>query len=209
MLYNLKTNLNNLNFANYLICNLSKYIKILTINNYKNNFKISLKDNSDLLKVIFFFKKHTKFQYSNLADMFGIDLLFLSNNNELKKKRYHIYYNLLSLRYNNRIIIEIAITSDNRILSLSRIFNCAGWLEREILDMYGIYFIDNKDLRRILTDYGFEGYPLRKDFPLTGYIEIRYDDTNKRIVYEPLEISQEFRFFDFKSPWEQIENIYN
>ena len=125
-----------------------------------------------------------------------------------KNNRFQVVYALLSVRYNSRIRINLFVDEFKQVPSVVSIFNSAGWLERETWDMFGIFFKNNKDLRRILTDYGFDGFPLRKDFPLSGYIELRYDDSLKRIVYEPLEITQEFRFFDFTSPWEQIKNIY-
>lgn len=194
-------NLQSIDFANYLICNLSKYIKTLTINNYKNNFNLLLENNADILKVIFFLKKHTQCQFLVLSDIFGIDML-------TKDKRFRVAYNLLSIRFNCRIRLSVLLDETEKVPTITHIYNSACWLEREVWDMFGIYFNENADLRRILTDYGFEGFPLRKDFPLSGFIEVRYDDSFKRIVYEPLEITQEFRFFDFKSPWEQIKNLY-
>lgn len=196
-----KQTLQSVDFANYLICNLSKYIKTLTINNYKNNFNLLLADNADILKVITFFKKHTQCQFLVLSDIFGIDML-------VKDKRFRVAYNLLSIRFNCRVRLSVLLNESERVPTITHIYNSASWLEREVWDMFGIYFNGNTDLRRILTDYGFEGFPLRKDFPLSGFIEVRYDDSFKRIVYEPLEITQEFRFFDFKSPWEQIKNLY-
>lgn len=120
-----------------------------------------------------------------------------------KTNRFELIYNLLSIKYNIRVFLKTYTSA--YITSLSSIFNSSNWIERECWDMFGIFFINHLDLRRILTDYGFEGFPLRKDFPLTGYIEIRYDDEKANIVYEPLEMSQEYRLFNFTSPWERIK----
>lgn len=121
-----------------------------------------------------------------------------------KKKRFQINYLLSSLKFNFRIIIRVYVKDNEGIETVSNIYKSAGWLEREVWDMYGVFFKNNNDLRRILTDYGFEGFPLRKDFPMTGFVEIRYDDTEKKIVQEYIEISQEYRVFNFKSPWEKL-----
>jgi NADH/F420H2 dehydrogenase subunit C len=120
-----------------------------------------------------------------------------------KINRFELNYNLLSIKYNFRIFLKTYTSS--YINSISSIFSSSNWIERECWDMFGIFFINHPDLRRILTDYGFEGFPMRKDFPLTGYIEIRYDDEKANIVYEPLEMSQEYRLFNFTSPWEKIK----
>jgi NADH/F420H2 dehydrogenase subunit C len=120
-----------------------------------------------------------------------------------KNNRFELTYNLLSVKYNLRVFLKAYTPA--YIASLSSIFNSSNWIERECWDMFGIFFINHPDLRRILTDYGFDGFPLRKDFPLTGYIEIRYDDEKANIVYEPLEMSQEYRLFNFTSPWERIK----
>jgi NADH:ubiquinone oxidoreductase subunit C len=120
-----------------------------------------------------------------------------------KPNRFEINYNLLSVKYNFRFFIKTYTSA--YVNSLTSLFYSANWIERECWDMFGIFFVNHPDLRRILTDYGFEGFPLRKDFPLTGYIEIRYDDESANIVYEPLEMSQEYRLFNFTSPWEKIK----
>lgn len=109
----------------------------------------------------------------------------------------------LCIQYNSRIRVQTSVDEITPICSTVNIFPSAGWWEREVWDMFGVYFSDHPDLRRILTDYGFEGHPLRKDFPLSGYVEVRYDDSEKRVVSEPIEMTQEFRYFDFASPWEQ------
>lgn len=184
-------------FMKYLVSIMSKYMNKVVFNQYKNNFVFYLRDCAELKKLLFFFKKHTKNQFVVLSDIFAVDFL-------CEEKRFEINYCLLSLRYNSRIRLNISVNETDKVVSVNEIFKCSSWVEREIWDLFGIFFQGNFDLRRILTDYGFEGYPLRKDFPLSGFIELRYDDGLKRIVYEPIEISQEFRFFDFKSPWGQV-----
>lgn len=147
-----------------------------------------------------FFKNHENFQYKCLIDISAVD-------KPEKLNRFFMFYHLLSLTFNHRIIIVFDVNELNSVPSLTNLFKGANWVEREVWDMFGIFFSNHPDLRRILTDYGFEGFPLRKDFPLTGYEEVRYDNEKKRIVYEHLEVSQEFRSFQFISPWEQIENL--
>ncbi|MEQ9638655.1 MAG: NADH-quinone oxidoreductase subunit C [Alphaproteobacteria bacterium] len=122
-------------------------------------------------------------------------------------ERFEVVYNLLSLRHNQRVRIKVRTDEDTPVPSVAGVYNSAAWFEREVWDLYGVMFADHPDLRRILTDYGFEGHPLRKDFPLTGYVEVRYDDEQKRVVYEPVSLTQEFRRFDFMSPWEGAKYI--
>ena len=122
-------------------------------------------------------------------------------------KRFEVVYNLLSLSHNQRIRLKVPTDERSPVPSMVQLFNSAGWFEREVWDMFGIFFTDHPDLRRMLTDYGFEGHPLRKDFPLTGYVEVRYDDEQKRVVYEPVKLTQDFRSFDFMSPWEGAKYI--
>jgi NADH-quinone oxidoreductase subunit C len=124
-----------------------------------------------------------------------------------RPQRFEVVYNLLSMRLNQRIRIKVDTDEEQPVPSAVGLFSSAGWWEREAWDLFGIYFADNPDLRRILTDYGFEGHPLRKDFPLTGFVEVRYDDELKRVVYEPVRLTQEFRNFDFLSPWEGTEYV--
>ncbi len=124
-----------------------------------------------------------------------------------REKRFEVVYNLLSLRHNQRIRVKVAVDADTPVPSAVGVFSAAGWYEREAWDLYGIYFAGNPDLRRLMTDYGFEGHPLRKDFPLTGFVELRYDDEQKRCAYEPVQLTQDFRDFDFMSPWEGAEYI--
>jgi len=164
----------------------------------------------------FYFSKLLKelllFWCNSLADIVVVDYPQLTN-------RFCIVYNFLSIRKFFRIFVIISVNSpfvDNfvsysktqlYVKSLTKIFSAAYWLERENWDLFGVFFQDNNDLRRILTDYGFEGYPLRKDFPLTGFFEVRYDDEQRSVVYENLELTQEFRFFDFESPWVSLNTI--
>jgi NADH-quinone oxidoreductase subunit C len=122
-------------------------------------------------------------------------------------ERFDVVYNLLSLKYNWRVRIKLEVDEVSTVPSVTGVYKAAGWFERECWDLYGVPFTNNPDLRRILTDYGFEGHPLRKDFPLTGYVECRYDDELKRVVYEPVKLVQDFRNFDFLSPWEGMTDV--
>jgi NADH-quinone oxidoreductase subunit C len=132
-------------------------------------------------------------------DVCGVDYLG-------RRPRFDVVYNLLSLIHNKRIRIKVEVEEGMPVPSVSAIYSSANWWEREAFDLYGITFDDHPDLRRILTDYGFEGYPLRKDFPLTGYVEVRYDQEKQQVVYEPVKLPQAFRTFDFESPWEGMES---
>ncbi|MCF4164567.1 NADH-quinone oxidoreductase subunit C [Zavarzinia compransoris] len=135
-----------------------------------------------------------------LVDVCGVDY-------PERESRFDVVYHLLSMRKNERLRVKLAIGEDVAVPSVVDVFPTAGWFEREVWDMFGVFFDGNPDLRRILTDYGFEGHPLRKDFPLTGYVELRYDEEQKRVVYEPVKLTQEFRRFDFLSPWEGAKYI--
>lgn len=136
-----------------------------------------------------------KCRFEVLIDICGVDY-------PERAERFDVVYHLLSPRLNQRLRIKIATDETTAVPSVNDVFPAANWYEREAYDLYGIRFIGHPDLRRILTDYGFQGHPLRKDFPLTGYVEVRYDDEKKRVVYEPVKLTQEFRDFDFESPWE-------
>lgn len=142
-----------------------------------------------------FLRDDKNLSFKILLDVFGADLL------GIRSPRFEVIYNLLSLKLNNRITIKVALNENEQIETVSKVFSTANWFEREAFDMYGIIFKNHPDLRRILTDYDFEGYPLRKDFPLTGYKEVRYDDVQKKVIYEPVKLMQEFREFDFEMPW--------
>ena len=124
-----------------------------------------------------------------------------------RAKRFDVVYHLLSLKLNQRIRLKVATDESTPVPSAALVYSAAGWFEREAYDLYGIWFANHPDLRRILTDYGFEGHPLRKDFPLTGFVELRWDDEQKRVVYEPVKLTQEFRRFDFLSPWEGAKHV--
>lgn len=124
-----------------------------------------------------------------------------------RPQRFDVVYNLLSFKHNTRIRVKVRTDENTPVDSVVSLFNSAHWFEREAWDMYGIYFNNNPDLRRILTDYGFEGHPLRKDFPLTGYVELRYDEELRRVVYEPVKLTQDFRAFDYTSPWEGMVDV--
>lgn len=143
-----------------------------------------------------FLRDDANLSFKCFIDIFGADML------GVRSPRFEVIYNLLSLKLNNRITIKVAVEDGEKVPSATTVFGGAGWFEREAFDMYGIVFTGNPDLRRILTDYEFEGYPLRKDFPLTGYKEVRYDDKQQKVVYEPVKLMQEFRNFDFEMPWE-------
>jgi NADH-quinone oxidoreductase subunit C len=146
----------------------------------------------DLLALL---KDSPQFQFQQLIDICGVDY-------PDREKRFDVVYHLLSLTKNWRVRINVQTDEDTPVPSVTSVYPCADWFEREAFDMYGIFFSNHPDLRRILTDYGFHGYPLRKDFPMTGYVEVRYDEALKRVVYEPVKLPQEFRHFDFLSPWE-------
>jgi NADH-quinone oxidoreductase subunit C len=133
--------------------------------------------------------------FQELVDLCGVDW-------PMREGRFEVVYHLLSPKHNQRIRVKLATDEDTPVPSVQSLFPTAGWFEREAWDMYGILFADHDDLRRLLTDYGFEGHPLRKDFPLTGHVEVRYDEQQKRVVYEPVQLTQDWRSFDFLSPWE-------
>ena len=150
---------------------------------------------ASIVKVLTFLRDDSNCQFKQLVDLCGVDY-------PERAERFEVVYNLLSLSYNQRIRVKVTTDEATPVPSVTGVHPAAGWWEREAWDMYGILFADHPDLRRILTDYGFDGHPLRKDFPLTGHVEVRYDDEQKRVVYEPVKLVQEFRNFDFISPWE-------
>ena len=148
-----------------------------------------------LIRVLTFLRDDSNCLFKLLVDICGVDY-------PDRAERFEVVYNLLSLKHNQRIRVKLTTVADRPVPSVCAVFKVAGWFEREVWDLFGVFFADHPDLRRILTDYGFEGHPLRKDFPLTGYVEVRYDEEQKRVVYEPVKLVQQFRNFDFLSPWE-------
>ena len=163
--------------------------------------ELSLNARADgIVRVLSFLRDDVNCRFKQLVGVCGVDY-------PEREPRFEVVYNLLSLTNNNRIRVKVQTDEDTPVPTVTGVFSAANWWEREAWDMYGIYFSDHPDLRRILTDYGFEGHPLRKDFPLTGYKEIRYDDELKRVVYEPVKLTQEFRSFDFLSPWEGVQPL--
>ena len=147
--------------------------------------------------VLLFLRDHAQTQFKACMDISGADY-------PTRSQRFEVVYHLLSVRYNARIRVKTYADEVTPVPSATGIFRSADWYEREIWDMYGVFFVGHPDLRRILTDYGFEGHPLRKDFPLSGYSEVRYDEEKKRVVHEPLQLAQAFRDFSGTSPWEQV-----
>ena len=159
-------------------------------------------ENDDLLETILFLKNNNETKFKQLIDITAVDY-------PDSEKRFKMVYLLLSHEFNSRIIIDFFVNENELISSLTSIFPSANWMEREVFDMYGIRFKDHPDLRRILTDYGFEGHQLRKDFPLTGHNEVRYSEDHKKVIYEPVKLEQNYRNFDYESPWEGTEYIKN
>jgi NADH-quinone oxidoreductase subunit C len=154
----------------------------------------------NLRRFLTFLVNDANCDFRQLMDVCGVDY-------PERDERFEVVYNLLSLKHNFRVRVKITVDEETPVDSVCGIFSGANWFEREVWDMYGVRFNDHPDLRRILTDYGFDGHPLRKDFPLTGFVEVRYDETQKRVVYEPVKLAQEYRNFDFTSPWEGMTTL--
>ena len=157
-------------------------------------------DKDDIIEVILFLKTNSDAKFRQLIDITVID--YPENNS-----RFQIVYLFLSHEFNHRVILKYSIAENEIIPSITSIFPAANWMEREVFDMYGVSFKDHPDLRRILTDYGFEGHPLRKDFPLTGHTEVRYSEDQKKVINEPVKLEQNYRNFDYESPWEGTKYI--
>ena len=155
---------------------------------------------SSIVGLVEFLRADPTCRFSTLVDITGVDY-------PERPKRFDVVYHFLSMYQNHRIRLRVGVREDDMVPSIIDVHPSANWFEREVLDMFGILFSGHPDLRRILTDYGFRGYPLRKDFPTTGYTEVRYDEAQKRVVYEPVSLVQEYRQFDFMSPWEGAEYI--
>ena len=171
----------------------------------ENNELLFETNSDDLIEVIQFLKSNDKCKFKQLIDIAGVDY----PDNE---RRFQLIYLFLSHEHNLRIKLLIHFDENQQINSITKIFPSANWMEREVFDMYGIKFKNHPDLRRILTDYGFKGHPLRKDFPLTGFNEVRYSEKEKKVIYEPVKLEQNYRNFDFESPWEgtnYLKNINN
>lgn len=191
--------MNNLKEIRY---NLINYI--IRILNNKFGFKFTYKITTDSIVIytnkenlkflLFFLKNHYALQFKTLISITCVDY-------PEKQERFEVNYFLLSYKLNTRLIIKTETNDVTPIPSITQIYKGASWYEREVWDLFGVFFSDNSDLRRILTDYGFEGFPFRKDFPQSGFFEVRYDDEKKYILYEPVELAQEFRSFDFSTPW--------
>ena len=156
---------------------------------------------SAIVEVVTYLRSKKGFSFTTLIDITAIDF-------PAKEKRFQLIYHFLSMTENKRCKITMAVSDQETVNSVTPVFECANWFEREIFDLFGITFSSHPDLRRILTDYGFEGHPLRKDFPTTGFLEVRYDEVEKRVVYEPTSLTQGYRDFDFLSPWDN-PNVYS
>lgn len=174
---------------------LSSFVPILAFDSQDTSLVVSVKP-EDLLFTLEILKKHTNTQYTCLSSISGVDY-------PERSRRFEVSYDLLSIKFNSRIRVKTFVDELTPLESSVSVFPGATWWEREVWDMFGVFFDKNSEIKRILTDYGFEGHPLRKDFPLSGYVESRYDDSTKRVVCEPLENAQEFRSFDFSSGWSE------
>jgi NADH-quinone oxidoreductase subunit C len=177
--------------ALYIVDTFKKGIKLIVVD--ENVIYIDV-DKDILLQFLVYVRYNNVLCYEQLLDLWVVDLPQQVN-------RFQVNYLLVSVRFNKRIIVRVSLQDGAYLSSVTGIYLSSGWLEREIWDMFGIIIVNNNDLRRILTDYGFDGYPMRKDFPLTGYLECRYDDSDGRITLEPIEMAQEYRVFYFESPW--------
>jgi NADH-quinone oxidoreductase subunit C len=169
-------------------------------NSIRNGEAIVTVKRESIVPVLTKLRDDPALRFEVLLDISGVDY-------PDRPERFEVVYQLLSLRNNKRVRVKLATDEATPVPSVTGVYSSAGWYEREAWDLYGIFFSDHPDLRRLLTDYGFEGHPMRKDFPLTGYVEVRYDEEQRRVVYEPVKLKQEFRSFDFLSPWEGMNNI--
>lgn len=188
---------NTYNLLSFLLKTIPLFLIKLQVN-IKENLIIITTKHEYLLNLITFLKDNQLLQFKTLISITAVDY-------PKNKNRFEINYFLLSYKLNTRIIIKLNTSDILPVPSITPIFKGANWYEREVWDLFGVFFSNHPDLRRILTDYGFEGFPFRKDFPQTGFVEVRYDDQKKYVLYEPLEMTQEFRSFDFLSPWSNIK----
>ena len=155
---------------------------------------------ASIVNVLKFLHTDQKCEFTQLLDICGVDY-------PEREERFDVVYHLISMNRNDRIRLKVRAGEETPVPSVTEVYPCADWFEREVWDMYGVFFSDHPDLRRILTDYGFNGHPQRKDFPLTGYVEMRYDEEQKRVIYEPVKLVQDCRTFDFLSPWEGMPHL--
>jgi len=169
-------------------------------NALRNGEPIVMVKREQIVPALKFLRDDPTLRFEVLIDIAGVDY-------PDRPERFEVVYQLLSLKYNRRVRVKVATDEATPVPSVTGVYSSAGWYEREAWDLFGIFFSDHPDLRRLLTDYGFEGHPLRKDFPLTGYVEVRYDEVQRRVVYGPVKLKQEFRTFDFLSPWEGMNKI--
>ena len=188
-----------------VLLNFKKYLKTIfpsTLGYLVNGELLIVVPTNKITKVLRFLRDHTHSQFKALSDLSGVDYPH-------KKNRFEVTYNLISYTYNTRISVITYVDEITSIDSVVHLYKNSNWFEREVWDMFGVFFYNNKDLRRILTDYGFKGHPLRKDFPLTGHTEVRYNEDQKKVISEPVKLEQNYRNFDYESPWEGTKYIKN
>lgn len=186
------------NLLNYIIKTSPAFVKTKINLRLSDDTLVIHTSRESLITLLYFLRSHINLQFKTLISITAVDYPELS-------ERFEVNYFLLSYKLNTRITVKVTTDDINPIPSATEVFSSANWYEREVWDLYGVFFSNHPDLRRILTDYGFEGFPFRKDFPQTGFVEVRYDDQKKYVVYEPLELTQEFRSFDFISPWSNVK----
>lgn len=185
------------NVSSKALAGISRVLPVIASHTMKDESCIVVAK-EDLLFTMNMLKKHINFQFNLLSCISGVDFLN-------KKYRFSVVYELLSITFNSRLRVKVFANETSSVSSIVSVFVNANWWEREVWDLYGIYFDKHPDLRRILTDYGFEGHPMRKDFPLSGFVELRYDEIKKRIVVEPLQLTQDFRLFNYSTVWKQTQ----
>jgi NADH/F420H2 dehydrogenase subunit C len=183
---------------NYILSLFPYYLNKTVIVKYDEDSLVFVVKKEDLILLLNFLKNHYWLKFKTLISITAIDF-------PERDERFEVNYFLLSHKLNKRIIIRVSTDDVRPIPSITSIYKSANWYEREVWDLFGVFFSGHPDLRRILTDYGFEGFPFRKDFPQTGYVEVRYDDQKKYVLYEPIEFTQEFRYYDFTTPWTNIK----
>ncbi len=183
---------------NYILSLFPYYLNETVIVKYEEESLVLVVKKENLILLLNFLKNHYWLKFKTLISITAIDF-------PERDERFEVNYFLLSHKLNKRIIIRVSTDDIRPIPSITAIYKSANWYEREVWDLFGVFFSGHPDLRRILTDYGFEGFPFRKDFPQTGYVEVRYDDQKKYVLYEPIEFTQEFRYYDFMTPWTNIK----